>query len=154
MSFGLEQYCVSVGKPRANYFHGKLLTAADLSQEQSYGRAGMRYLPSTDLALVEVLQPEGFASVLLLLDDALISAHARTDAQQDQPSVDDFIVLDPQTLTWRGRLFVDGFGDVEAGVYDDLSGTYSGFRVPMPQVLLLLGLGLAATVARRRVLGA
>ncbi len=127
IEIALDHYFVSVEKPRANYFDGKLLTADDLDQEQSYKGSGKRYLPPTDLPLTEVLQAEGFASVVLLLQEQIVSANYFSAANPDNRFGDNFIVLDPQHGTWRGRLFVEELGDIRQGVYDELSGSYRGF---------------------------
>ena len=138
MEINRDHYVVSVEKPHADYFSGKLLTANDLNQEQSYRNSGKRYLPRTDLPFDELLQAEGFADVVLLFDEADALNGSRTDVTTDDRFGDDFIVLDTQRGRWRGRLFLEVSGDIQQGVYDDLSGSYRGFTpVSEPSSLLL-----------------
>ena len=75
---------------------------------------------------------------MLLLQEQIVSANYFSAANPDNRFGDNFIVLDPQHGTWRGRLFIEELGDIRQGVYDELSGSYRGFApVPEPSPLLL-----------------
>ena len=88
----------------------------------------------------------------LFFDEADALFSNRTDVQDSHDRfADDFILLNPDDGTWRGRLFLEEFGNIVPGVYDDLSGTFSGLvSVPEPAWLGAFGLGLVLLTPRRR----
>ena len=148
----IHHYVASIGDPGANYFDGALLTADDLSGDQSYKRSGNRYIGETEKDLAELFLPAGFADVSLFFDEADALFGNRTDVKDSHDRyADDFILLDPQDGTWRGRLYLEEHGDIVAGVYDDLSGTFQNLVIAAePAPLAAAGLALVALGAWRR----
>ncbi|WP_313952985.1 hypothetical protein [Accumulibacter sp.] len=151
----LDHYVVSVTKAHTNYFNGKLLTEDDLSGDQSYQRSGERYLDPqpNGRPLEDLLQVEGYADIMLLLDERLVLPDYRAPVNPDNYHADDFIVLDPERGTWRGRLFIGETGGIESGVYDELSGSYRDFTAlpePPSPLLLLAGMASIAFLMARR----
>lgn len=152
----VNHYVASLGNQSVNYFDGALLTENDLSGDQSYKRSANRYIGETELDLSALFDPAGFADVSLFFDEADALFDKRTDVKDSHDRyADDFILLDPQNGTWLGRLYLEEQGDILAGVYDDLSGTFSGLVIvaePAPLVATMLGL-VALGAWRRRVAG-
>ena len=148
----IHHYVASIGDPRANYFDGALLTENDLTGDQSYKRSGNRYIGETEKDLSELFLAAGFADVSLFFDEADALFDKRTDVKDSHDRyADDFILLNPQDGTWRGRLFLEENGDILAGVYDDLSGTFQNLAiVAEPAPLAAAGLALVALGAWRR----
>ena len=148
----IHHYVASLGDQSANYFDGALLTENDLSGDQSYKRSANRYIGETELDLSALFDAAGFADVSLFFDEADALFDKRTDVKNSHDRyADDFILLDTQTGTWRGRLYLEEYGDIVSGVYDDLSGTFSGLViVAEPAPLAATGLGLVALAAWRR----
>ena len=148
----IHHYVASIGDQRANYFDGALLTENDLSGDQSYMRSGNRYIGETELDLSALFDAAGFADVSLFFDEADALFGNRTDVRDSHDRyADDFILLDPQAGTWRGRLYLEEHGDILAGVYDDLSGSFQDLViVPEPAPLAAAGLALVALGAWRR----
>jgi len=148
----ISHYVQSTGNAAANYFNGKLLTEHDLAGDQSYKRSGDRYIGETEADLSTLFDPGGFADVSLFFDEADALFSKRTDVKDSHDRfADDFILLNPEDGTWRGRLFLEEFGDILPGVYDDLSGIFRGLvTVPEPAPLAAFGLGLALLAAGRR----
>ena len=148
----ITHYLAHVGDPHANYFNGKLLTENDLSGDQSYKHSSNRYIGETEKDLSELFLDTGFADVVLLFDEADALFGNRTDVKDSHDRfADDFIVLDPETGTWRGRLYLEENGDIVPGVYDDLSGTFHDLVVVAAvEPAGLSALGLVALAALRR----
>ncbi len=150
----LERYVVSAGVASENYFNGKLLTAQDLNREQSYQRSRDRYIGETEKNIDAVLRPVGVADVTLLLDEAEALLGTPTEVEDSNHRfLQDFVVLDLEQNTWRGRLYLDEHGDVLPGIYDDLSGTFADFlQVPAPHSpATLLVVALAGLLWLRKV---
>jgi len=142
----IDHYLAHVGDPRANYFNGLLLTEHDLSDEQSYKRSAIKYIGDTEKSLNELFLPAGSGDVVLFFDEGEALFDKRTDVTDSHDRfADDFIVLNPLDGTWRGRLFIEETGDILAGVYDDLSGSFQNLVVVVPEPMprALIGLGLA-----------
>ena len=153
VQIAIDHYVASVGNAQANYFNGALLTEHDLDQEQSYLHSSNRYIGETEQDLNQLFAPAGFGDVVLLFDEGDALFENRTDVQDSHDRyADDFIVLNPQDGTWRGRLYLEELGDIQAGVYDDLSGSFQDLvLVAEPSGLAPILLALAAfAVARRR----
>jgi hypothetical protein len=144
---------------RPNYFDGRLLTANDLNEEQTYRRSTDRYLGPTGDPLASLFHVVGQADVVLLFDEADALLGKRTDVMDSHDRyADDYILLDIAAGTWRGRLFLEEYGDIVEGVYDDVSGTFERLTVtssvPEPTTTAtmlsgVIGLGLLAYGRRR-----
>lgn len=148
----LDNYFVYVGDPHTDYFNGKLLTAKDLSDEQSYQRSSDRYIGESTTPLLERFVAAGKGSVTLLLDeaDALFSERTEVDDAHDRYD-ENFIVLDESSGTWHGRLYLDAFGTISSGIYDDLTGHFDDFQaVPLPAMAGPFVLAVACMWAGKR----
>ena len=148
----ITNYVVSVGDPRADYFNGKLLTANDLADEQSYARSSDRYIGETARPLSELFLQAGRADVVLLFDEADALFGERTDVEDGHDRyAEDFIVLDLEEGTWRGRLFVGEVDGLPDGIYAALTGRFEALVViPEPTTLSVCALGILAIAGLRR----
>ncbi len=156
--FELRDYLIHESVDRLGFFDGKLLTANDLDDEQSYKRSTTRYIHPVVGTLSELLRRIGIADIVLLLDEADIQPDKRSTPEPDQGLTDeDFIILDPNSARWRGRLFVPETGDIEPGIYDDLVGSFEGLvirptEIPAPALASgLLAMTVGLSIARRRI---
>ncbi|MEX0613721.1 MAG: PEP-CTERM sorting domain-containing protein [Pirellulales bacterium] len=138
----LNNYFQHVG--REGFFTGRLLTADDLSDEQQYQRQKDRYLPDTEEPLGEIFAPLGMTSVTLFFDEAdVVFGEPMDPTNSDRSQIDDFVLLDDTSGTWRGQVYLYNF----AAAYE-LEGTFAN-PVPEPSALALLALGWSMLVRRR-----
>lgn len=152
-----HDYLVHEAMDRLGFFDGKLLTAGDLDDEQSYKRSTDRHIARVDGDLSAVLRLIGFADIVLLLDDTDIQPDKRTTPDPNLgPLNEDFIILDLQTQRWRGRLFVPDPGNIDSGIFDDLVGSYEGLVIRPTEISAptfasgSLGMAIGMSMARRR----
>jgi len=88
-----HDYLVHEAMDRLGFFDGKLLTAGDLDDEQSYKRSTDRHIGRVDGDLSAVLHMIGFADIVLLLDDTDIQPDKRSTPNPDLgPLNEDFII--------------------------------------------------------------
>lgn len=154
----LQDYLVHEGVDRLRFFDGKLLTANDLDAEQSYERSTTRHIHPVMGDLSALFRKIGLANIVLLLDEQDIHPGNRSAPGPDQePTDEDFIILDPDSERWRGRLFLSESGDIEPGIYDDLVGSFEGLVIRPTEIaapgfaagLLLMVAWLSFATTRR-----
>ena len=137
----------------ASYFDGRLLTANDLQDDQSYSRSSVRYLGTLPDTLDRVFAPAAGGDWVLFFDEAYALFGKRTGVMDaNDKYADDYVLLDLGRGTWHGRLYVAGTADTDEGVYDDLSGTFArltAVAAPAGLPVALLGLAALALLPRR-----
>ena len=143
------------GDPRTDYFNGKLLTSKDLGSEQDYQRSTDRLIGESTTPLLERFVAAGRSSVILYFDEADALFGNRTDVGDSHDRYNEnFLVLDESTGRWHGRLYLDEYGSILPGIYDDLGGSFENVApVPVAGVngLFLLALGALVYNGRRRI---
>ena len=113
------------------------MTARDLNAEQSYLRSADRCIGETPLPLDARFIAAGTANVVLYFDEADALFGKRTEVKDGHDRyAEDFLIFNPSTGTWRGRLYLEELGNIEAGIYDDVMGRFENLStVPQPAAL-------------------
>jgi hypothetical protein len=83
-----------------------------------------RYIGETEKNLDQMFQAQDGGAAILLFDEADASLGARSEIRDSTDRhAEDVVILNDRDATWRGRLYIDQIGAMEAGLYH-LSGRF------------------------------
>jgi hypothetical protein len=126
---------------QTDFYTGILLIPEPLSLD--LGQVVSKYIGETEKALDELFEAAENRDVVLLFYEADTLFGKRTEVEDPHDRyADDLILLDLQTMRWRGQIYYAGLD----GIYE-LDGP---FLVPEPSTIAVFATGLVAVGFRRR----